>query len=378
MPQNSTSLLVSLTGRYFYTIYAITTTMIILPYHLLICIFPSFRPHAEWTYHQSVMNYLMGAFLYHASALEVQTPLPLSPGSEGSNFAAIHPAQASLYRGAIAPTKAISPGDIGGVWYPAQFDPEIDSEGMIFLYFHGGAFVIGTARPDVCSFAASTLTRAFPRSKTLAFSYRLASKDSSCAFPAALQDALSAYVYLLDRGITAQQIVFAGDSAGCNLAIGLLRYLASPDGRAMQLPEPRAAIFCSPWVDVYATRGSITTFMSRYHRTRTDYVPAELQSWGARTYVPAFKTSASDAYISPFHCPFLTSTTLSVLIGGGEVLAGEGAEWAREMEGVGCKVRVEVTPLANHAILGVGGLMDWKGEAERAVRRAKEWILDEK
>lgn len=165
---------------------------------------------------------------------------------------------------------------MGAVWYSGPFDPNIATIGMILLYLHGGAFVIGTASPDVCGFAASTLMTAFPRSKTLAISYRLASKDSSCAFPAALQDALTAYIYLLQQEIPAQQILLAADSAGCNLAIGLLRYLTSTHGSAVQLPLPKGAILCSPWIDVYAARSSTREFESLFRNIRTDYVPIEL------------------------------------------------------------------------------------------------------
>lgn len=246
---------------------------------------------------------------------------------------------------------------MGAVWYSGPFDPKIDTIGMILPYLHGGAFVIGTASPDVCGFAASTLTTAFPRSEILAISYRLASKDSSCAFPAALQDKLTAYIYLLRKGIPAQQILLAADSAGCNLAIGLLRYLTSTQGNAVHLPRPKGAILCRPWIDVYAARSSTRKFESRFRNVRTDYVPVELQLWGTRSYIPISATPEVDPYVSPIHHPFFTSTPLWVIVGGGEILAEEGTVWAREMEQVGCRIQVDVVGLANHAILEVGGII---------------------
>lgn len=195
-------------GKPLYTAFAIISTLSSLPYHLLKNVPSSLRPHREWTYYQSVLNHLMRTFLYHDSILELQTPLPTSATNGDPNFVAIAPADNQYYRGALAATEATSPVTMGGVWYSAPFNPEIDTTGIVSLYFHGGAFVIGTASPSVCGFAASTLTTAFPRSKALAFSYRLASKDSSCAFPAALQDALTAYMYLLQQGVPAQRIIF--------------------------------------------------------------------------------------------------------------------------------------------------------------------------
>ncbi|KAL8881344.1 MAG: hypothetical protein Q9192_007815, partial [Flavoplaca navasiana] len=235
--------------------------------------------------------------------------------------------------------------------------------------FDGGTY--GIRAPSI---QKPTPPTAFPRSKTLAFSYRLASKDSSCAFPAALQDALTAYMYLLQQGVPAQRIIFAADSAGCTLAIGLLRYVKSTAGKELRLPSPKGAILSSPWVDVYATRSATRELETRFRNVETDYVPLELLLWGARTYVSNSTTPELDAYISPIHHPFFTSAALWVLVGGGEVLAEEGTVWAREMEQVGCRVKVEVAERANHAILAVGGIMGWKVEAEKATGRAREWF----
>ncbi|CAO1601082.1 hypothetical protein XANCAGTX0491_004746 [Xanthoria calcicola] len=361
-------------GKLFYTAYAVIGTLWSLPYHLLKHVPLFLRPHPEWTYFQSVLNHLMRTFLYHASILELQTLLPTSATPEDCKFVTISPADHHFYRGVLASTGGISPDVMGAVWYSGPFDPKIDTTGTIFLYLHGGAFVIGTASPDLCGFAASTLTTAFPRSKTPAISYRLASKDSSCAFPAALQDALTAYIYLLQQGIPTQRIILAADSAGCNLAIGLLRYLTSTHGSAVQLPLPKGAILCSPWIDVYAARSTTCEFESLFRNMRTDYVPVELQLWGARSYIPISTSPEFDAYVSPILHPFFTSTPLWVIVGGGEILAEEGTIWAREMEQVGYQVQVDVVPLANHAILGVGGIMGWKVKAEKTIGRAREWF----
>ena len=315
----------------------------------------------------------MQIFLKYASILELQTSVTPSDYEKDSRAVIIPPAKHELFLGALAPTNNISPVPLGAMWYPNPFSVEQDS-GIVFLYFHGGAFVIGTALPDVCGFPTSTLTAAFLGSKALAFSNRLASKDASCAFPAAVQDALSAYVYLLSERVPAHNIILAGDSAGCNLAIAMVRYLASSNGSLVGILEPKAAILSSPWVDVYAMRCFDPVSSSLYSRTATDYVPPGLLFWGARTYIPRKTNGEIDMYISPYSRPFLTSTKLWVLLGGEEVLAFEGGKWAKEMEDIGCKVVVEIVPLASHAILGVGGIMGWKEHAERAVHKAKEWL----
>lgn len=55
--------------------------------------------------------------------------------------------------------------------------------------------------------------------------YRLASNPKA-RFPAQLQDAISSLQYLLDQGVNPRQIVLSGDSAGANILISLLRYMA--------------------------------------------------------------------------------------------------------------------------------------------------------
>lgn len=75
--------------------------------------------------------------------------------------------------------------------------------------------------------------------------YRLASRAHP--FPAAVQDFLTAYQYVLGHGVPPRDLVLTGDSAGANLVLALLRYLA-----AQGLPQPGGAVAFSPWVEVTA------------------------------------------------------------------------------------------------------------------------------
>lgn len=69
--------------------------------------------------------------------------------------------------------------------------------------------------------------------------YRLA-PDPACTFPAAVQDAVTTYKYLLGMNAPALRITESVDSAGGNIAIALLRHFSSADGNG--LPSPSAAI----------------------------------------------------------------------------------------------------------------------------------------
>lgn len=346
----------------------IILTPIKFPFWLIYFIPRHLRQHPTWTYRQAVANELMRAFLYHSSALETQTALSLEPGSEGNLFTRLAPLEPRFYRGALNDV-AIQPCVIGGVWFPTVYQPSSDDGRNVVLYFHGGAFVIGDGRPAVSGFAAATLAKSFD-AKVLSFSYRLSSSPN-CHFPAALQDAVTAYGYLLGQQVPARRIILAGDSAGCNLAVTLLRYISSNKGTL--LPHPLAAVLCSPWLDVASARDPGSK--RRHERAHADYVPANLQAWGARTYVPA-GVDPSDVYISPGRHPFHTEAALWICVGGLEMLRDEGIGFAEKMRTAGNKVEIHVEPYANHAILGIGNITGFATEAEKAITRARKWILE--
>ena len=113
------------------------------------------------------------------------------------------------------------------------------------LYFHGGAYVVGTAK----------LLRDFTwrigaaaRAHVLYFDYRLAPEHP---FPAALEDAVAAYRWLAGR-FDARRIAFMGDSAGGGLALATL-YKLRDEGIAL----PAAAVAVSPWTDLALTGPSL-------------------------------------------------------------------------------------------------------------------------
>ena len=355
-------------GKKIWTAGGILLTVITFPLWLIYLIPPQLRQHPKWTYRQAVTAELMRAFLYHSSTLETRTPLSLEPGVEKELFVPISPQNPRFYSG-VLDDGAIRPCIVGGVWLPTVHQPSDDDNGNVVLYFHGGAFVIGDGRNAVSGFAAATLAKAFD-AKVLSFSYRLSSSPN-CHFPAALQDAVTAYGYLLDQGIDARRIILAGDSAGCNLAITLLRYIA--DNNDTLLPHPLAAVLSSPWVDVSAALSPGSK--QRHAQSPADYVPEILQSWGARTYVPRH-LDASDAYISPGRHPFRTKAALWICLGGLEMLRDEGISFAQKMRREGNRVEVHIEPYANHAILGIGNVTGFSREAEAAMRRARAWVLD--
>jgi len=127
----------------------------------------------------------------------------------------------------------VSLGTIPAEWVRAPSVPE--GEGAVILYFHGGGFFIGS-----CETHRELVTRISKASnvRILQIEYRLAPEHK---FPAANEDCLTAYRYLIDQGISPKSIVLGGDSAGGCLTIMTLLSLRDAGD-----PLPAAAFMLSP------------------------------------------------------------------------------------------------------------------------------------
>ena len=115
------------------------------------------------------------------------------------------------------------------------------SDGVV-LYLHGGGYVScspQTHRPITAALARLTGASIF------ALDYRLAPEHP---FPGALDDAVSAYQWLVKNGVSPDRIAIAGDSAGGGLAVAILVAL-----RDTGSPLPACAVCLSPWVDLTGT-----------------------------------------------------------------------------------------------------------------------------
>jgi acetyl esterase/lipase len=123
--------------------------------------------------------------------------------------------------------------------------PDADRSRAV-LYLHGGGYVIGSL--DSHRHFAAEVGRA-AGSRTLAIDYRLAPEHP---FPAAVDDALAAYRFLLSGGIQPVGITIAGDSAGGGLVVAAMLAI-----RDAGLPQPACGWSISPWVDMEAIGGSM-------------------------------------------------------------------------------------------------------------------------
>lgn len=196
--------------------------------------------------------------------------------------------------------------------------------GRHLLYLHGGAYAVGAPR----------LYRHFTwriadaaRARVLVLDYRLAPEHP---FPAALDDAVGAWRWLLDHGADPRQMAVAGDSAGGGLALALMLKLRD-DG----LPLPAAAVAMSPWTDLALTAPSFRSNAAADPMLVADDVPRFAAGYlgGADARNPY----ASPLYGNPRGLP---PTLLQA--GSDEILRDDAVRMAEAMSAAGCDIELQV------------------------------------
>jgi monoterpene epsilon-lactone hydrolase len=138
----------------------------------------------------------------------------------------------------IARDVTVEPAMANGVRAEWTSTPQDDRDAAL-LYVHGGGYVIGSLNSH--RHLVSEAGRA-ARAWALALDYRLAPEHP---FPAAVEDAVSGYRYLLSRGIRPGRIAIAGDSAGGGLVVAAMLAI-----RDAGLAQPACGWCISPWVDM--------------------------------------------------------------------------------------------------------------------------------
>jgi acetyl esterase/lipase len=156
--------------------------------------------------------------------------------------------------------------------------PQSSPTDQVLLYLHGGGFVFGLTPPhlQMGAYLAQKMSL-----RILMVDYRLAPQHP---FPATLDDCARAYGWLIKLGISAQNIVVAGDSAGGNLTLTLLLKL-----RDRGEPLPAAAVCLSPVTDL--TQDKI------HPGYRDPLLPTQAMQFYTRSYVG--NNDAHNPFISP-------------------------------------------------------------------------------
>ena len=218
------------------------------------------------------------------------------------------------------------------------------------LYFHGGSNMFGSPETAL-SLTGNLVARTGLRA--LSVDYRLAPEHP---FPAGVEDALSAYRALLDRGEDPSAIAFAGDSAGGGHAVTTC--LAARDAG---LPVPAAIVAFSPGLDYTRTGASIDA---------KDGIDPILTRETLR-YTGAMYLAGQDP-----HQPLLSPATLADLTGfpplllqagTNEVLLDDSTRLAARARAAGVDVILDITADVPHVFQTYAGVLD---EADEALDRA--------
>jgi acetyl esterase/lipase len=238
---------------------------------------------------------------------------------------------------------------------PGEWSIAPDSDASrVLLYFHGGGYCSGSilSRRRLVTEAGRAA-----KVRTLAIAYRLAPEHP---FPAALDDALSAWRFLRRSGIAAGHIVVGGDSAGGGLTLALINRLRDAGEHV-----PGCAWLISPWTDLTLSGSTLATKDAVDPIIHRAYL-AEL----ADAYLPP-DMDRRDARVSPLFADLSGLPPTLIQVGACETLLEDSTRFAAAAGAANAAVTLQVWPDMIHAF------PMWNAHLEpgrRALAEAGEFI----
>lgn len=216
-------------------------------------------------------------------------------------------------------------GDIGGEWVCVN---RAHMKKYVIMYCHGGGYSTGSA------LYARTLTSKLAASTSmdvLSFDYRLAPEHP---YPAALEDAMKVWNYLMLLGYGARDIILAGDSAGGNLALALTLKLKE-EGRLL----PRGLVLLSPWTDLtssgksYQTKAAVDPVLDKEYLNKAilDYTQGSCET----------EDDLKNPYISPLFGDFTGFPPTYIQVGDNEILLSDSEALHKKMVKENVSVKLE-------------------------------------
>ena len=205
-----------------------------------------------------------------------------------------------------------------------------DERDAALLWLHGGGYVLGSLdshRHLVCE--AGRAAKAW----ALALDYRLAPEHP---FPAAVEDAVSGYRYLLSRGIRPGRIAIAGDSAGGGLVVAAMLAI-----RDAGLPQPTCGWCISPWVDMEAIGETMSTKAAADPMVQRAGIleMAELYLNGAHPRLPL---------VAPIYADLAGVAPLLIHVGAAETLLDDAIRLAKVAGAADVRVDLQIWPEMVH------------------------------
>lgn len=210
--------------------------------------------------------------------------------------------------------------------------PKDERRQGVILYLHGGGYTCGSleyAKGFGATLAAQCGARVF------CGAYRLAPEHP---FPAALEDGLECYQYLLAKGYS--RITLCGESAGGGLCYSLCLKL-----KELELPQPCGIIAISPWTDLTASGASYEA-----NREADPSMSAEQLAFYAQCYAK----DRTDPLVSPLFGDLRGLPPSLIFVGGDEILRSDAEGIHENLLAAGCRSRLVVTPQRWHAYVLYG------------------------
>jgi epsilon-lactone hydrolase len=251
----------------------------------------------------------------------------------------------AAFGGSTAPVtcEPVSAGGVGGEW----ISPANAPADKAILYFHGGGFRIGSVASHRDLIAQIALASGC---RVLAINYRLAPEHR---FPAALDDAVAAYGWMLDHGLKSGNVAFAGDSAGGNLVLAAMLALRE---RALSLPV--SAVLMSPWTDLAATGASYVT------RAEADPIHQRPMILALAENYLGGQGDPYDPLVSPLYAGLAGLPPLLIQVGDRETVLDDSVMFADKARAAGVDVSLELWDGMIHVFQMFGAELP---EAHRAI-----------
>ena len=224
--------------------------------------------------------------------------------------------------------EAVDCDRVPGEWSLA---PGSDAQRVV-LYFHGGGYCSGSI---LSHRRMVTEAGRAARMRTLAVRYRLAPEHP---YPAAQEDAMTAWRFLRGQGIAARDIAVGGDSAGGSLTITLINRL-----RAAGEEQPACAWLASPWTDLTMSGASLE---AKDHVDPLIHKPYLDELAGAYA-PPPFRRK--DPLISPLFADLAGFPPTLIQVGSSEALLDDSVRFARALGLADINVTLQVWPHMIHA-----------------------------
>ena len=232
--------------------------------------------------------------------------------------------------------------------------PEGAASDAVILYFHGGGYVGGS----IASHRNLTGNIALAsRCKLLSVEYRLAPENPH---PAAVEDAINSYKWLLSKGYDPTKIAISGDSAGGGLAIA-----AQLKIRDEGLPLPAASAPISPWIDMGLSGDTMSSRQSRDPLIRLDLI----REFKSQFLGP--NNNSNDPYASPLQADLSGLPPMLIHVGDDEMLLSDSERLAEKASAAGVSVTLEVWPEMIHVWHTFVGLFP---EAQDGINRIAEFF----